>query len=80
MSILKRILALVLACAVPPASGYLMRGLRPGTWINLALFMMAHGVFWAVAAAPGLAVMGLAVVHALILSLLPHPRPRAAVS
>ena len=77
MSILKRILAMVLACVVPPASSYLMRGFGPGTWVNLILFLIAHGVFWGVAAAPGLAVMGIAVLHALILCFLPAPHNKA---
>lgn len=80
MSLLKRLLGIVLAFVVPPVSAYLMRGRRPGTWINLALFVVAHGVFWGVAAAPGLAVMGLAAVHALILCLLSDPRHKEVFS
>ncbi len=74
MNIPKRPIAIVLACAVSPASVYLMRGLRSGIWVNLAFFVIGHGIFWGVAAAPGLAVMGVAALHALILSLLPAPR------
>ncbi len=80
MSLLRRLVALILACIVPPAGGFLVRGLRLGVWINLALFLVAQGVFWLVAAAPGLAIMGLAILHAIVLCLLPFPSQPKAVT
>lgn len=80
MTAFTRILALVLSLVCPPVSCYLMRGFGLWTWVSLALFVLAHVVFWGFAAAPGLAIMVLAVLQAVILCLLPIRRKKAVLT
>lgn len=78
MQFVKRIISLLISFIVPPVAVYMMRGVHLGFVINLLLFVCAQGVFWFAMAGVGLALWGLAIVHALVLSLLPVSRVEMA--
>ena len=73
MSLGARLGAALVALLLPPVGGYLARGRRPGVWINLVLFCLSHGVFWGLAALPGMALYGLVLLQGLWLALVPGP-------
>lgn len=78
MSLVNRLAAFVLALIVPPGAAYMMRGLRVAFVISALGFVLAHGVFWGFAALPGLALYGLTVLYAVLLTLLPARRAAQA--
>lgn len=72
MSAGRRVGAAVLALLVPPLGAWLARSLRPGVVVNLAFLLVSHGVFWGLAALPGVALYVLVCLHALWLALMPR--------
>lgn len=67
---MKRLLAIVLALLIPPLSVLLWRGPGLGVAANLILAVAGITIFFGFYAGPGLAIYGLAILHALLLSLL----------
>lgn len=68
MSIPMRLVAIVLSFVLPPASVFMIRGLSSGFLISLLGVLAAQGIFWGLAAFYGLALWGLAILHALIIA------------
>jgi len=66
---MKRILAALLGVAMPPIGVFTIRGMGLGTYINAALFVIALGVFFLVAALPGLGLWLLSIAYALVVCL-----------
>lgn len=65
---LRRLVAVVLALFLPPAGVMLSRGPGGAFLVVLALFIAGQGVFWFLAAGPGLALWLASVILALPLA------------
>lgn len=65
----RRMFAVLVGLLVPPAGVYPIHGLALGTYFSAALFVLALGVFFLLAALPGMALWILAVLHALVVAL-----------
>ncbi len=74
-----RIIYFILCVIVPPLGVYMLRGAGIGFILNLLLTAGSAVVFLGFYAGPGLALFGLAVLHAVIMAILPR-RPIAAVT
>lgn len=75
---ISRVLSFILCLILPPIGVYSLRGMGIAFLLSLVLTGGAAAVFFGLYAGPGLALYGLAVLHAAIVGLLPK-RPIAAV-
>lgn len=71
--IVKRLIAVLVACALPPAAVYLICGRSKSLLASGVLFVAGLAIFFLLAALPGLAVWALAILHAWAVSLTQSP-------
>ena len=69
MSLPRRLAAVVAALIAPPLALYIVTGPALNFYMSVALVAIALGVFFFLAALPGLGIWMLAILHAIIISL-----------
>ncbi|MDF2809933.1 MAG: hypothetical protein K0S56_964 [Microvirga sp.] len=74
-----RVIYFILCLIAPPLGVYMLRGVGIGFFLSLLLTVGSAVVFFGFYAGPGLALFGLAVLHAVVTAVLPR-RPIAAAS
>jgi hypothetical protein len=69
MTLLRRLAAALVALIAPPLAVYIVMGPAINFYFSVTLFAIALGVFFLLAALPGLGVWTLAILHATAVSL-----------
>ena len=72
---MRRLSGLLLALPLPPLGVYLVRGYGPAFLTVLVLFVVAQGVFWFMAAGPGVMLWAGAIALGVVLSLFARAQP-----